>query len=95
VVRERVARVRGLQSDRQGVPNARLAARDLQHWCVPDAEGSALLARAMDQLSLSARGYHRVLKVARTVADLAGSDRLEAPHVAEALGYRRFERMGG
>jgi magnesium chelatase family protein len=47
----------------------------------------------MARLSLSARAYHRILKVARTIADLAGEDSITAPHVAEAVGYRRFERM--
>lgn len=56
--------------------------------CAPDRVGAALLASAMTRLSLSARGYHRVLKVARTIADLAGSDGITSAHVAEALGYR-------
>jgi magnesium chelatase family protein len=54
----------------------------------PDAEGRALLLRVAERIGLSARGYHRVLKVARTLADLAGSDTVRAPHVAEAVSYR-------
>ena len=58
----------------------------------PDAE--TLLARAMTRLSLSARAYHRILKVARTIADLAGSATITTAHVAEAIQFRRFERTG-
>ena len=60
---------------------------------MPDAAGAALLAQAMARLSLSARAYHRILKVARTAADLAGTATIAAPHVAEAVAYRRFDRM--
>jgi len=59
--------------------------------CTPDREGQRLLMQAMSRLSLSARAYHRVLKVARTIADLAQSPNVRAPHVAEAIGYRRFD----
>ncbi len=54
----------------------------------PDEGGKALLARAADRMGLSARGYHRVIRVARTIADLDGSDGITRPHVAEALSYR-------
>ena len=72
--------------------NARLPPREVDVHCAPDAEGAALLAQAMTRLSLSARAYHRVLKVARTIADLAGDATVRSAHVAEAIGYRRFER---
>lgn len=85
------ARVR--QAERQGKPNARLSPREVEMHCKPDASGAALLAQAMSRLSLSARAYHRILKVARTIADLAGSAGVAAPHVAEAVGYRRFDRL--
>lgn len=91
-VRSAVARARALQSARQGRPNARLDVREIEAHCAPDAAGAALLAQAMGRLSLSARAYHRILKVARTIADLAGSEGILAAHVAEAVGYRRFER---
>jgi predicted ATPase with chaperone activity len=60
-------------------------------WTSPASprEGERLLASAMSRLSLSARAYHRILKVARTIADLAGESTILAPHVAEAAGYRR------
>jgi magnesium chelatase family protein len=56
--------------------------------CLPDAAATALLAKAMTRLAFSARGYHRVLKVARTIADLGNNAEVAARHVAEALGYR-------
>jgi magnesium chelatase family protein len=52
------------------------------------------MAQALQKLGLSARAYHRVLKVARTIADLAGSDRIEIAHLSEAIGYRRLDRTG-
>jgi magnesium chelatase family protein len=78
---------------RQGKPNARLGPRELGAHCQTDAEGRALLARAMAQLSLSARAYHRILKVARTIADLWGEREISASCIAEAVAYRRFDRL--
>ena len=92
-VRAQVAAARTLQLARQGKPNARLAPREVEAHCVPDAAGAALLAQAMARLSLSARAYHRILKMARTIADLDGAEAIRAPHVAEAVGYRRFDRL--
>jgi len=60
----------------------------LQEIATPDAEGRALLLRVAERFGLSARAYHRVLRVARTIADLAGSETVRSPHVAEAVGYR-------
>jgi magnesium chelatase family protein len=88
-VRERVFAAAALQRERQGAPNSRLDAGRVDALCAPDAEGRALLAHAIARLNLSARGYHRVLKVARTIADLAGAERVGAPHLAEAIQYRR------
>jgi len=92
-VRHVVAAARQRQLSRQGKPNARLAPREIEVHCVPDAAGAALLAQAMARLSLSARAYHRILKVARTIADFAGAAAIGAPHVAEAVSYRRFDRI--
>lgn len=92
-MRAQASAARERQIARQGKPNARLLAREIDAYCAPDAVGGALLAQAMARLSLSARAYHRILKVARTIADLAVSDAICAPHVAEAIGYRRFERL--
>lgn len=91
-VRQRTAAARALAQDRQGVPNARLSTRDIDRYCTPDPGGTALLRQAIARLGLSARAYHRVLKVARTIADLAGSPAVDGNHVAEAIQYRRLDR---
>jgi magnesium chelatase family protein len=88
----RVSAARACQTARQGKPNARLDAREVDAHCALDVAGSALLVQAVARLSLSARAFHRILKVARTVADLAGSGTIRAPHLAEAMSYRRFDR---
>jgi magnesium chelatase family protein len=90
-VRDRVARARRRQQDRQGKVNARLLPSEVAMHCVPEAAAEDLLGRAMTRLALSARAYHRVLKVARTIADLAGADNIDATHMAEAIGYRRMD----
>lgn len=92
-VRDEVSAARRRQLARQGKPNARLAPREIDANCRPDAAGAALLANAMARLSLSARAYHRILKVARTIADLADANAIAAPQVAEAVAYRRFDRI--
>ncbi len=92
-VAARVAAARGLQEARfAGQPGARGNADAegalLEEIATPDAEGRALLARAAERFGLTARGYHRVLRVARTIADLAGSAGVRSPHVAEAVSFR-------
>jgi magnesium chelatase family protein len=89
VVRERVVRAREAQIARQGKPNVLLGPDEIDQHCLPDCAGAQLLKQAMARLDLSARAYHRILKVARTVADLAGSEHIGGPHVAEAIHYRR------
>jgi magnesium chelatase family protein len=91
-IRERVSAARERQLARQGKPNARLAPREIDRHCTPDAPGETLLKQAVSRLGLSARAYHRVLKVARTIADLAGHERIASVHVAEAIQYRRLDR---
>jgi magnesium chelatase family protein len=91
-IRIRVAAARRCQIERQGRPNGALTVREVDRHCTPEAQGAALLRQATSRLGLSARGYHRVLKVARTIADLAGARTLSASHVAEAIQYRRFDR---
>ena len=91
-VRARVIACRALQLARQGKPNARLTPPEIDQHCAPDAPARALLEQAMARLNLSARGYHRVLKVARTLADLAGLATVSTAQIAEAVRYRELDR---
>jgi magnesium chelatase family protein len=85
----RVEQVCVLQLARQGKQNNGLSAKEIDQYCKPDSAGEKLLRGAMTRLNWSARGYHRVLKVARTIADLGGADQVASTHVAEAIQYRR------
>jgi magnesium chelatase family protein len=89
-IRARVEAARAVQMARQGKPNAQLSGREIDTHCKPDAAGEALLKQAIARLNLSARAYHRVLKLARSIADLAGSPKVAATHIAEAIQYRRL-----
>ncbi len=89
VVRQRVIAARERQLERQGKENAHLSPDEIDRHCLPDSAGAALLKQAMQRLELSARAYHRILKVARTIADLAGAALIHGPHIAEAIHYRR------
>ena len=96
-IRRRVVRAREVQRDRfRGVAgvytNAMMTGRMVHEYCPIDAEARTLLERAMEQLSLSARAYDRILKVARTIADLAGDERIGTTQIAEAIGYRSLDR---
>ena len=93
VVRERVEAAREKQRGRfasaDGIScNADMRPAEVRKFCVLDETGQALMQSAMNQLQLSARAYHRVLKLARTIADLAGSEAIQPSHLAEALQYR-------
>jgi len=70
------------------VCNADMRVGEIRQFCVLQDEGQSLMRAAMSQMNLSARAYHRILKLARTIADLAGSDEIQSPHLAEALQYR-------
>lgn len=91
-IRARVSAARDVALARQAKPNAHLGPAEVDLHCVPDAPGEALLRQAMQRLSLSARAYHRILKLARTIADLAGAPHVLSAHVAEAIQYRRLDR---
>ncbi|MEW6562251.1 MAG: YifB family Mg chelatase-like AAA ATPase [Pseudomonadota bacterium] len=91
-VRQRVEKARQRQIARQGKANAQLSVGEIDAHCAPGAQGEALLRQAITRLNLSARAYHRILKVARTIADLAGSSQIQSAHLAEAVQYRRMDK---
>jgi magnesium chelatase family protein len=93
VVRERVERAWTVQMARCGVNNARLGGDDLESACEASDECWTLLGRAAERFNLSARAHQRVLRVSRTIADLAGDKRITPPHVAEALSLRCLDRQ--
>ncbi|MBC7182107.1 MAG: ATP-binding protein, partial [Marinobacter sp.] len=94
LVRERVVAAREAQAER-GCVNAGLVGRDLHAACRLDGQGEQLLGGAMEKLGLSARALHRILRVARTLADLEGCCELRHSHLVEALGYRQLDRQQG
>ena len=100
-IRARVQTARNIQNKRFAnkeakdiVSNADMTIREIRQFCKLDDQNQSLMRSAMTQLNLSARGYHRVLKLARTIADLTGSDDIQSVHLAEALQYRPKLMMG-
>lgn len=96
-IRERVVRARAIQerryADVKGVhSNAQMTSSLLHQFAEPDAQGMERLRMAMQRLNLSARAYDRILKVARTIADLEGCENVRDTHIAEAIGYRNLDR---
>ena len=90
-IKSRVEKARRVQLERQGKPNALLGTREIDRHCATDREGGELLRHALARLLLSARAYHRVLRVARSIADLAAATAIAAEHIAEAIQYRRLD----
>jgi len=96
-IRERVIAARRIQEERfknfKGIHcNAQMTERMLHEFAEPDAASLDMLRMAMERLKLSARAYSRILKVARTIADLEGSEKVQFQHIAEAIGYRNLDR---
>lgn len=90
IIQQRVAAARMRQINRQGKPNTALSSNEIDRYCAPDPAGEALLKQAITRLNLSARAYHRILKVARTIADLAEESGVTSRHIAESIQYRRL-----
>jgi magnesium chelatase family protein len=99
VIRERVVKARAIQAERfksiKGIySNSQMSAAMQRRYCYLDESGSRLLKTAMDVRGLSARAYDRILKVARTIADLDSSENIKAEHISEAINYRNLDREG-
>ena len=92
VIRERVMTARHLAFSRQAKTNSWLNPKEIDQYCKIDIQCQQLLTQAQQKLGLSHRAYHRILKVARSIADLAGSDTIKTAHLSEAIGYRRLDR---
>jgi len=93
-IRKKVTAARKIQLERfkgRILTNSEMGNKDIKEYCTLTQEGLDLLKMAVSSLNLSARGYHRVLKLARTIADLAASENIQAEHIAEALQYRARE----
>ena len=91
-IKARVMEARKRAEARGFSSNAAMGAADIRRYCVLDAAGAALLKAAFDRMGMTARGHDRIIKVARTIADLAGSKEIRAEHVAEAIQYRTLDR---
>ena len=91
-VRARVCAARDRQLQRAGKANSALGTREIERYCTLSENDHRLLEQALERLGLSPRAYHRILKVARTIADLAGSENIKTPHLTEAISYRALDR---
>jgi magnesium chelatase family protein len=92
MVAARVLEARSTQQHRQQCTNARLTNREMERYCKPTKQATALIERAVTALGLSARAHHRVLKLARTIADLAAKEQIDVGHVSEAMSMRKLDR---
>ncbi|GJL72577.1 MAG: hypothetical protein NMNS01_17760 [Nitrosomonas sp.] len=91
-VQKRTGAARQKQLKRQGAANGYLTVSEIEKFCQPDSDAENLLKQAIQRLNFSARAYHRVLKVARTIADLSNTKNINRQHVAEAIQYRRMDK---
>ncbi|MGR8979458.1 MAG: YifB family Mg chelatase-like AAA ATPase [Gammaproteobacteria bacterium] len=91
-IRRRVVAARNIALARSGKANSAMTAKDVKQLCKLSEAGHQLLEQAMDKFGLSHRAYHRILKLSRTIADLAHSESIEIPHLSEAIGYRKLDR---
>jgi magnesium chelatase family protein len=91
-IRRRVVAAREMAMNRSGRPNAWLSPQQIKRVCHLPDEGHRLIEQAMEKLGLSHRAYHRILKLARTIADLANAEDIAIAHLSEAIGYRRLDR---
>jgi len=92
-VKQRVVTARERQIQRSSKPNSQLTPKQVEYYCQLSEAEYGLLDKAITQFGLSARAYHRILKVARTIADLAGSKKIQLPHLTEAISYRRLDNQ--
>jgi magnesium chelatase family protein len=91
-IRTRVVAARNIALARSGKANSALSAKEVKIVCELPEAGHQLLEQAMDKFGLSNRAYHRILKLARTIADLAQSPQIQIPHLSEAISYRKLDR---
>lgn len=92
-VRSKILKVREIQLNRQAKVNAHLGSKEIDQFCQLTESDAVFLEQALNKLGLSVRAYHRILKVSRSIADLAGEERINRTHLAEALGYRAMDRL--
>jgi magnesium chelatase family protein len=91
-IRQRVNAARQRQLQRTGKPNTALGTREIERYCALSDADQRLLEKVLERLGLSPRAYHRILRVARTIADLADSDVIHTTHLTEAISYRALDR---
>jgi magnesium chelatase family protein len=91
-VRSRVECIRKKQMQRAKKCNAQMSVGEIDQYCSLGIEESHFLSQSIEKLNLSSRAYHRILKVARTIADMQDEADIELPHIAEAIGFRRLDR---
>jgi magnesium chelatase family protein len=91
-IRTRVLAARTIALTRSGKPNSLLTAKEVKKICILSEQSHQILDQAMDKFGLSHRAYHRILKLARTIADLAKSENIEINHLSEAISYRKLDR---